>query len=639
MSVRDAVFPLVPRRRLHGARLRDDAGWAPRRGQRRRRLAPVRPRRRHATRSTGAASARLSAARGTDEFIVREHFADDAPRVVMVVDRRPEMALSSPDVPWLRKDEALRVAATHVADSVAEARGLVGYLDFAEGEEAPFWRPPASSREPWSIRERHLQHPAYRAPEDNLDAGARVPRGPPPLDSGRELPLRALGLPRLAGARDLGAGRRASLGRRPDRGAGPDLGAELPGGRRHRRATRRRRRPCAPRPPARRRVGGAPRRRTSRGGTHCSTSSPGSASSPCSSRRPIASTCSPRCSSGRRTASSSTDGAGDEAARSSSWPASPAARSSGSGSASCSTRDGRRWRRASAPRASVFVASADRHADRGALRRARRRRPRRRREQGARRPGHGSRAVRTSRPTLRPAQRTVERFENASSVRLRYRFTLRCLDEECAPEGERKLIELPGTGVFYRFRSAPGQGTAIVDWPPFEVTRARAGRGARAGALARRRHLAPRCDLRALAAARSPRFLVAGSILLALLAVWLVWRLARPQAAVVVDEVEAEETPGERPRACAPARSRGVARRRLARAAEGVRTRRPGARLARARRARRPGAGPRVEPGRAEPRRRGRARARGARGDERRPGDDRRRSAGRAYRRPRRASS
>jgi len=88
---------------------------------------------------------------------------------VIVVDRRPEMALSSPDVPWLRKDEALRTAAGLIDGSVAEARGLCGYLDFAEGAEAPFWRPPSSSREPWSIREQHLQHPVYDAPEHNLE--------------------------------------------------------------------------------------------------------------------------------------------------------------------------------------------------------------------------------------------------------------------------------------------------------------------------------------------------------------------------------------------------------------------------------------------------------------------------------------
>ena len=167
MSVRDEVFPLVPRRRLMGLAFGTTPGGRRGVGSD---VAGSRPYVRGDSMDAidWSASARASAARGTDEFIVREHFADDAPRVVMVVDRRPEMALTSPDVPWLRKDEALRVAATMVASSVAEARGLVGYLDFAEGADAPFWRPPASSREPWSIRERHLQHPAYRAPEDNL---------------------------------------------------------------------------------------------------------------------------------------------------------------------------------------------------------------------------------------------------------------------------------------------------------------------------------------------------------------------------------------------------------------------------------------------------------------------------------------
>ena len=144
-------------------------------------------------------------------------------------------------------------------------------------------------------------------------------------------------------------------------------------------------------------------------------------------------------------------------------------------------------------------------------------------------------------PYAPTGQRTVERTENATSVRYRYRFTLRCLDEECAPESERKVIELPGTGVFYRFRSAQGPGTAIVDWPPFEVT-------ARVPieALAPERWRADVTSLPATTYARSPgtiaAALVAASILLALLAVWLVWRLARPRAAEAVEEAEAEET-------------------------------------------------------------------------------------------------
>jgi hypothetical protein len=64
--------------------------------------------------------------------------------------------------------------------------------------------------------------------------------------------------------------------------------------------------------------------------------------------------------------------------------------------------------------------------------------------------------------------------------------------------------------------------------------------------LAPERWRADVTSLPAVTYARSPgtiaAALVAGSILLALLAVWLVWRLARPQAIVAVDEVEAEET-------------------------------------------------------------------------------------------------
>ena len=69
-----------------------------------------------------AASARLSAARGTDEFVVNEYFAEQAPRVALVVDRRPEMALYGPQFPWLDKAEAARVAGELIAASAAAAR-------------------------------------------------------------------------------------------------------------------------------------------------------------------------------------------------------------------------------------------------------------------------------------------------------------------------------------------------------------------------------------------------------------------------------------------------------------------------------------------------------------------------------------
>jgi uncharacterized protein (DUF58 family) len=109
-----------------------------------------------------AASARLSSARGTDEFIVRERFAEEAPRVVVVADRRPAMSLFPDWLPWLSKPKATRIAALMIADSTVAARGYSGYLDFAEGEV--YWRPPRSQHEDW-----RLQPPRpFGAPEDTV---------------------------------------------------------------------------------------------------------------------------------------------------------------------------------------------------------------------------------------------------------------------------------------------------------------------------------------------------------------------------------------------------------------------------------------------------------------------------------------
>ena len=53
-------------------------------------------------------SARLSSIRGTPEFVVREDFADEAPRAVVVADQAPSMSLYPDDFPWLSKPQALR---------------------------------------------------------------------------------------------------------------------------------------------------------------------------------------------------------------------------------------------------------------------------------------------------------------------------------------------------------------------------------------------------------------------------------------------------------------------------------------------------------------------------------------------------
>ena len=109
-----------------------------------------------------AASARLSSAHATDEFIVRERFAEEAPRVVIVADRRPAMSLFPDWLPWLSKPTATRIAALMIADSTVAARGYSGYLDLADGEV--YWRPPRSQHEDW-----RMQPPRpFGAPEDTI---------------------------------------------------------------------------------------------------------------------------------------------------------------------------------------------------------------------------------------------------------------------------------------------------------------------------------------------------------------------------------------------------------------------------------------------------------------------------------------
>lgn len=108
------------------------------------------------------ASARLSSARGTEEFIVREKFAEEAPRVVVVADRRPEMDVFPSWLPWLSKPRAMLHATVVLFESAIASRGIAGYLDFAEGEA--FWRPPRTQHEPWEVTDRT----AFGAPKDTI---------------------------------------------------------------------------------------------------------------------------------------------------------------------------------------------------------------------------------------------------------------------------------------------------------------------------------------------------------------------------------------------------------------------------------------------------------------------------------------
>jgi len=114
-----------------------------------------------------AASAKLSLARGSEEFVVREHYAEEAPRVVCLADRRPSMSVFSEEWPWLRKPRALAESVRLIGASAIAARGLLGYLDEAGGD--PTWLPPRGSHELFEVeRER-----PFRAPEDTLARGLR----------------------------------------------------------------------------------------------------------------------------------------------------------------------------------------------------------------------------------------------------------------------------------------------------------------------------------------------------------------------------------------------------------------------------------------------------------------------------------
>lgn len=87
-------------------------------------------------------SARLSSLRGEADFLVREDFADEAPRLVLLADRSPSMALYPEELPWLSKQRALDAIWRAVATTAVRELGLAGYLDTAAGES---WFAPRSA--------------------------------------------------------------------------------------------------------------------------------------------------------------------------------------------------------------------------------------------------------------------------------------------------------------------------------------------------------------------------------------------------------------------------------------------------------------------------------------------------------------
>ena len=165
------TFPLVPRRRVTGT------PFGEHRSLRRGPGTDLAGSRLYAPGDPVAAidwrsSARLSSARSSDEFIVREHFADEAPRVVVVADRRPAMSVYRPPFPWLSKPAALATATRAIAASALASQAELGYLDYA-GHEArggrPYWLAFGSRQEWRLLRERHAEGSPFDAPDDNLE--------------------------------------------------------------------------------------------------------------------------------------------------------------------------------------------------------------------------------------------------------------------------------------------------------------------------------------------------------------------------------------------------------------------------------------------------------------------------------------
>jgi uncharacterized protein (DUF58 family) len=158
-------FPLVPRRRFVGVRFGQHR--SPRRGQGDE-VAGTRPYRPGDRRTwiDWRASARLSAARGADEFVVREFFADTAPRVAIVVDRRPRMQLYGPPLPWLDKSAAVDAAVEAIGRATAAEGGDLAYA------EHPRWIAPAPPAGVLGLLHaaRTAHHaPAARSLEGSLD--------------------------------------------------------------------------------------------------------------------------------------------------------------------------------------------------------------------------------------------------------------------------------------------------------------------------------------------------------------------------------------------------------------------------------------------------------------------------------------
>jgi uncharacterized protein (DUF58 family) len=121
-------FPLIARRRLAGSPFGTQRSTRRGRGGETAGTRPYLPGDPIAT-IEWAASARLSAAHGVDEFIVREQFAEEAPVVAIVLDQRASMGLYPAPSPWLDKRRAVEVAVRAIVASADDARAALVVFD------------------------------------------------------------------------------------------------------------------------------------------------------------------------------------------------------------------------------------------------------------------------------------------------------------------------------------------------------------------------------------------------------------------------------------------------------------------------------------------------------------------------------
>jgi uncharacterized protein (DUF58 family) len=159
------AFPLVSRRRLAGSPLGTQRSVRRGRGSETAGTRAYLPGDPIATIEWWA-SARLSAARGSDEFIVRERFAEEAPVVAIVLDQRPSMGIYRLPSPWLDKPAATAIAVRAVVESADAIRGVVGAFD-GTPTGSGFVLP---TRGRARIVLRSLERPRFDAPDDSLDA-------------------------------------------------------------------------------------------------------------------------------------------------------------------------------------------------------------------------------------------------------------------------------------------------------------------------------------------------------------------------------------------------------------------------------------------------------------------------------------